>query len=211
MTLFGREAHFPVGRSDWLELLGLLAIIAVVMLLVSGWSTALLGVSVGFASYLYDHHLFISAVIALTAVIAFALGARAGQAPAGWRAAKEVALLSAGFVVYEWGRTQVIGSFDQADANAQRIMAFERRIGLAIEEPFQQFVVRHDALVYRFNWIYSFAFLSFVLGVVFYLYVSDERIYRVYRTSLGIAALLALITIALVPTAPPRLAVDSGV
>jgi hypothetical protein len=210
MTLFGREAHLPAGQFEWLELLAILAIIAVTMLVVSGWSTVLLGISVGFASYLYDHQIFIPVVIAVAGTIAFALGVRAGQAPAGWRAAKEAALLAAGFVIYEWGRTQVIGSFDRADANAQRIMAFERRIGLAIEEPLQKFVVRHETLVERFNWIYSFAFLSFVIAAIFYLYVSNERLYRVYRTSLGISALLALVTIALIPTAPPRLAIDSG-
>ena len=210
MTLFGREAQFPIGFTEWSELIAVLAVIAVAMRLTSGWSTALLGVAAGIASYLYDHHLYLPAVIALAGGLALALGVRAGRAPAGWRAAKEVALLSAGFLAYEWGRSLFIGSFEDADRNAQRIMDFERRIGLAVEEPIQQWVVGHPALVERLNWVYSFAFLSLVLGALFYLYVSDERVYRAYRTSLGVSALLALITIALVPTAPPRLAVDSG-
>jgi hypothetical protein len=210
MTLFGREAHLPIGFTEWSQLIAILAIIAVAMRLTSGWSTALLGASAGLASYLYDHHLFIPVVIALSSVLALALGVRAGSAPAGWRAGKEVILLAAGFLAYEWGRSLVIGSFERADANAQRIMDFERRLGLAIEEPIQQWVVRHPSLVDRVNWVYSFAFLSFVIGTLFYLYVSNERVYSAYRTSLGISALLALITIALLPTAPPRLALDSG-
>ena len=147
MTLFGREAHFPIGFTEWSQLIAILAIIAVAMRFASGWSTALLGASAGFASYLYDHHLFIPVVIALSSVLALALGVRAGSAPAGWRAGKEVILLAAGFLAYEWGRSLVIGSFERADANAQRIMDFERRLGLAIEEPIQQWVVRHPSLV----------------------------------------------------------------
>ena len=210
MTLFGRDAHFPAGFTEWSELIAILAIIAVTMRLASGWSTALLGAAAGMAGYLYDHHLYLPAAIAAAGVIALALGVRAGRAPAGLRAAKEAVLLSGGFLLYEWGRTLFIGSFERADANAQRIMDLEQRLGLAIEGSIQQWVVRHDVLVERLNWIYSYAFIAFVLGTLFHLYVSNEPVYRVYRTSLGVAALLALITIALLPTAPPRLALESG-
>lgn len=210
MTIFGREAHFPIGTAEWIQLGCILAVIAVTMLLASGWSTALLGVGAAFAGYLYDHHFYLPIAIATAGLVALLLGVRAGQAPAGWRALSELALLAGGFIAYEWGRSIFVGAAEAAQANADRIMAFERRLGLDIEPALQRFVVRHPILVERLNWIYSFAFLSLVLGTLFFLYVSNEGLYRTYRTSLGISALLALVTIALVPTAPPRLAAESG-
>jgi hypothetical protein len=210
MTILGREAQLPIGTTEWLELGSILAIIAVTMVLTSGWSTAFLGAGAALAGYLYDHHLYLPIVIALAGTVTLAQGVRAGHAPAGWRALTEIGLLAGGFLLYEWGRSLFVGSATATQDNADRIMAFERRLGLDVEGSIQQFVLRHDDLVVRLNWIYSFAFLSLVLGALFYLYVSNEELYRAYRTSLGISALLALITIALMPTAPPRLAPESG-
>jgi hypothetical protein len=210
MTIFGREAHFPVGSTEWMQICLILAVIALAMLRVSGWTTAFLGIATGFASFLYDHHLYLSIAIGIAGLAAMVRGVRAGHAPAGTRAGKELILLVTGFVLYEWGRTIVVGSETVSVTNADHVIAFERQLGLSIEEPIQRFVLRHDALLDGFNFIYSFAFLSLVVGTLFYLYVSDERIYRAFRTSLGVSALLALITIALFPLAPPRLVAESG-
>ncbi|MCC6791977.1 MAG: phosphatase PAP2 family protein [Thermomicrobiales bacterium] len=210
MTIFGREAHFPVGASEWVQLLLILAVIGLSMVRVSGTSTALLGVGAGFASYLYDHHLYLPIVIGIAGMIAMGQGVRVGRAPAGWRAGREILLLASGFMLYEWGRTLFVGDEAEAVAHARDVIAFEQRLGLAIEEPIQAYILRHHALLDGLNWVYSFAFLSLVIGALFYLYVRDERLYRVYRTSLGVSALLALITIALYPLAPPRLVAESG-
>jgi hypothetical protein len=210
LTIFGREAHFPVGATEWLQICLILAVIGIALIRVSGWTTALLGIVAGFSSYLYDHHLYLPIVIGFAGMIAMLRGVRVGHAPAGWRAGKELLLLGSGFVLYEWGRTLFVGDEAASVANAHDVIAFEERLGLSIEEPLQSYVLRHHALLDGLNWVYSFAFLSLVVGALFYLYVSDERIFRAYRTSLGVSALLALITIALFPLAPPRLVAESG-
>jgi uncharacterized membrane protein YjdF len=211
MTLLGREAHFPIGAFQWLELSLILAVIGVTMVLASGWSTAFLGIAAACAAYLYDHHLTLPVAIAIAGALALARGVRVGQAPAGRRAVVELAFLGAGLFAYEWGRSRFVGSESHAHENAKRIIGFERRIGLYVEDPIQRAVLKSDEVARGLNWVYSFAFLSLVIGTLFYLYVSDERIYGIYRSSLGISALLALTTIALFPTAPPRLVAESGV
>jgi hypothetical protein len=210
MTVFGREAHFPMTGIDWLHIGVILLVIALCFRLVSGWSTSILGVSAAFASYLYDHHLYLPLIIAATGIVAVARGIRPGDSPTGWRAAREVLLVSTGFFFYEWGRSRLVGSESHAEVNASRVIDAERRAGLFIEGSLQRFVLHNDNVVSVFNWIYSFAFLSMVIGALLYLYVADLEAYRIYRTSLGISALLALMTIALFPVAPPRLMPDSG-
>ncbi len=210
MTVFGREAHFPVATIEWLQVGLILLVIVVTLRVASGWSTSLLGASAAFASYLYDHHLYLPIVIAVAGLIALVRGVRAGTAPAGWRAAREVALLAGGFFLYEWGRFNSVGDEQVARENAIRIIDLERRAGLYFEDSVQRFVVRSDEAVHALNWIYSFAFLSMVMGALMYLYVADLDTYRMYRTILGVSALLALVTIVLIPVAPPRLVPESG-
>jgi uncharacterized protein YfiM (DUF2279 family) len=210
VTIFGREAYLPENSSEWVRFSLVLFIAIVAFRIASGWSTALLGGGTVFASFLYDHHLYLPGFIALAGVIAVARGVRAGQAPAGWRALRETLYVAGGFVIYEWGRAHTVGEEAVARANAVRIIDIEKAVGLYFEGSLQSFALRAGETVRALNWFYSFAFLSIVIGALLYLYVVDHKVYQVYRTSLGISALLALITIALMPVAPPRLVPESG-
>ena len=55
------------------------------------------------------------------------------------------------------------------------------------------------------NKIYSFFFLSTVIGILVWLYLNRPDVYRRVRNALGLSTLIAIAVFALFPMAPPRL------
>lgn len=114
-------------------------------------------------------------------------------------------VVALGYVAYIVSRLHTEGTFETATANADRIVAFETKLGLFFERDLQQLIIGSDVLVRLFSTIYSFMFLAFILAVLVWLLVVDRANYRIMRNALGVSVVLAALTIALFPVAPPRL------
>jgi uncharacterized membrane protein YjdF len=123
--------------------------------------------------------------------------------------ARECALIGGGLAVYTALRL-IESDPEPALANATRVIAFERSLGLYIEPGLQEWVLRSELLTRALNWVYSFSFLAITAAALLWLWFVDERNYRLLRNMLGVSALLAIITIAAFPAAPPRLVDGSG-
>jgi uncharacterized membrane protein YjdF len=94
--------------------------------------------------------------------------------------------------------------------NARRAIDFEQSLGLYFEPDLQRLVLESDLITRAFNWVYSFGFLAVTAAALLWLWFVDDRAYRILRNSIGISAALAIVTIAVFPTAPPRLLAESG-
>ncbi|MCC6792234.1 MAG: phosphatase PAP2 family protein [Thermomicrobiales bacterium] len=207
--VLGRGIFLPPTTRDWVFLFAVLAVTAFALRVVADLPTAALGVAIGCITYTIDKHLYLPVAIALVSVLAVVLRLDARGDRPGVRAAKEGLLIGAGFLFYEHGRSVFVGDESIAHMNAERVLDFERRLHLMFEPILQRPVLDHETLMRVLNTIYSFAYLPFVLGALFWLYLADDRTFRAMRTSLGISVLFALAAIALFPVAPPRLVASS--
>jgi hypothetical protein len=208
--ILGRRIHGPENLHEWLSLIIVLATIAVAFAIVADGPSAVLGMIAGAGAFAIDARLFVPAAIAVAGATALVAGKRTVVERPGSRAFHEGTMIAAGFLVYEFGRAAFVGNEATARRHAERVRSLESRLGLAFEPSLQRSVVGHDDLLRLFNGVYSWGFMSFVAGVLFWLYLTDDIGYRLMRLGLGISALLALATIALYPVAPPRLTPDSG-
>jgi hypothetical protein len=209
-TMFGRHLQTPADLRDWVYLAVVLMAIAVCYARVGGAPTALLALAAGVSMYAFDGRLFVSTAVACAGGLALLMGKRTHAGDRRIRALREGALIGTGLLLYESGRAALVGNQATALKNADDVITVERRWDLAFEPAVQRAVVGHERLMVLFNSFYSWGFFSIVMGVLFWLYVSDDAAFRAMRTGLGISALLALATIAVFPVAPPRLTPASG-
>ncbi len=131
--------------------------------------------------------------------------------PANLDVLREAVFVLTGFGLYELTRIAVGDSAGEATANANNLVSFERRIGIFSEREFQEFMSGNDSIDRVLNFVYSHGFLSTCLAVLVWTFVVDRRLYKLLRDAMGISALLAVVTIALLPVAPPRLMPALGI
>lgn len=159
----------------------------------------------GFAAYLFDSVIFIPLAIAGAAAFAWLARGHTDHPKPGRRALRETVICSSVFVLYEIGRHLVEGSWDTARSNAEAIMRFQDRLALDQEVAVQRFLLRNDSFVGFINSSYSWFFLPFVAGALFWLFIADDDVYRRFRTSLAISAALGVLVMWVFPVAPPRM------
>ena len=102
-------------------------------------------------------------------------------------------------------RNLTVGSVATAFANADRIVALERELGVDREDALQSAAVSSDALVTLANWVYIFGHWPVILGVATALYVYRRRHYYLLRNAMFASGLIGFLFFALFPVAPPRL------
>lgn len=122
----------------------------------------------------------------------------------------EAALVVAAYIAYSALRVVVEGSSAQAVENAFHIIAIEQSLGVFHEASILHAVESQPWLAATMEWIYMWAYLPLlgVAGTVVYL--RDRRLYRGYRNTMWICALIGLIIFALLPVAPPRMLPEYG-
>ncbi|CAN5737006.1 hypothetical protein BH20CHL4_BH20CHL4_02770 [soil metagenome] len=164
-----------------------------------------------FAAYLFDSVIYIPMAIAVAGVSAWFYRGRTEHDRPGPRVLREATLCSAVFVLYEFGRHLVEGTWETARSNADALMAFQDRLHLSQEYAVQQFLLRNETFVGLINSSYSWFFLPIVAGALFWLFIVDDPVFRRFRTCLAISAALALVIMALFPVAPPRMLPGSDI
>lgn len=211
MTILGRSLHTPDSTRESLFLLAVLAGVLITMSIAAGWPTALLGATAALVGYSIDKRMFLSLSVLVVGAIAMFRGRNRTIRRSPRAVAFDGVAISAGFMLYELGRYAFVGDLDTARRNGQRVLSLERKLGLGFEPSLQRQVIDRELLLRIINGIYSWGFLSLALAALFWLYLTDDAIFKIYRNALGISAALALGTIALFPVEPPRLLPASGI
>jgi hypothetical protein len=210
MEIFGRSPYIPASTFEWLVLIGVLGAIVTTATLASDWPAAVLMLFAGIASFLFDSAMYIPLGIALAGTTALLFRGNTAHARPGQRAVREGLICSGVFTLYEMGRHATRGGADDALRNSAAIIDFERHLRIDPEFAVQSLLLRHRELLHFVNSAYSWLFLPFVAGTLFWLYLTQDQLFRQYRTALAISALVAIVIIALHPVAPPRLTPGSN-
>lgn len=119
--------------------------------------------------------------------------------------AREAALITFAVLVYFGVRNATAGSAETAFANAERLVGWERWLGIDWEGALQGAVVGSDAVVTLANWVYIFGHWPVILTVAVLLYVYRRPHYRLLRNAMFASGLIGFLFFALFPVAPPRL------
>lgn len=127
-----------------------------------------------------------------------------------WPLGRELTLLIAGLMAYRLARLFVKDEIDQAFRNSQRVIDWERALGIFNEVDVQALVLDNDALIWALNRYYFFAhFVGTFLWVCWMFVMHPDHYGRIRRVLLG-TTLGALVIHVVFPLAPPRWFHDMG-
>ncbi len=124
---------------------------------------------------------------------------------------KEIALIAAFYALYTLVRN-IHGSnisITVANRNAIEIVNAERALGMFHERQLQEFVMQWQPLIKFFNIWYGSAHFVVTIGVLYWLFRSQEQRYRKWRNVLMFTTLFALVGYVIYPLTPPRLLHES--
>jgi hypothetical protein len=125
---------------------------------------------------------------------------------------KEALIVLAFYLLYSWTRNRFgSNAIDpggvplHAFHNAERVIRFERIIGLYHEESIQQLFLPYRWFIQFWNTYYGTAHFIVTLMVFALLFWKRPGVFPVWRNSLAIMTGLAIVGFALFPLMPPRL------
>ncbi len=199
--------HLPSGPLEAALLIAAGAVTVIAWRRVGGLPVAALTFAGAGAAFLQVGHLAIPLAVAGVGLA----HARRGRTVAPARFAREAAFVLAGFLAYEAARFRIVSEPGPAIRNARRIVDLEQAFGLFRERQLQELLAAWPPLVSLWNLVYSHLFLAIVISTLLWLVVTDPARHRLYRNTLGLSALLAILLIALHPVAPPRLVPGLGI
>lgn len=123
----------------------------------------------------------------------------------GWRPLLVQALLFVGAAIsYFAVRNLTEGSRAAADANAERIISLQSRLGIGWETILQGLIIDHDLLIDLANWIYIYGHWPLIGITLVMLFLRAPAGYRILRNAMFISGGLGLVIFATYPVAPPR-------
>ena len=118
---------------------------------------------------------------------------------------REAGLVAAAMVAYFGIRNQTVGGPEEAFANADRIVDFERWLHIDWEGSVQAWIVASDFLVMLTNWVYIWGHWPVILGTAILLYRYRRDGYYLLRNALFVSGVIGFFFFAVLPVAPPRL------
>ena len=120
--------------------------------------------------------------------------------------------MAAFYAVYTWTRNlfgsnkiAADGIPDQAFTNAERVIQFERWLGLFHEETIQDWFLPYRTFIQFWNIFYGVLHFAVTLGVFILLYVKRADVFPQWRNTLAAMTSLAIVGFAWFPLMPPRL------
>jgi hypothetical protein len=119
---------------------------------------------------------------------------------------REMALVIFAYFTYFAVRGLTMGSEARAVGNAEKVVGFERAIGMFREPEMQNAILDDRWLVNLMNWMYVWGHWPLIILVAAWLYLNLPATYRLYRNAFVISGAIGLVIFALFPVAPPRLA-----
>jgi hypothetical protein len=114
------------------------------------------------------------------------------------------------YLAYGVLRIFVEGGQADAVANASSLVSLEQTMGLFHEASIQRAVESRPWLLATMEWIYLWSYLPILVVAGLIMYLHDKRLYRGYRNTMFLSALVGLVIFATVPVAPPRMLPEYG-
>lgn len=125
---------------------------------------------------------------------------------------KEALIMGVFYLVYSWSRNQfgsaqiaADGVPEQAFTNAERVIRWERAIGLYHEVSVQSWFLDHKWFIQFWNTFYGTAHFFVTIGVFIVLFRKRPDVFPLWRNTLAAMTALAIIGFSLFPLMPPRL------
>jgi hypothetical protein len=122
------------------------------------------------------------------------------------RLPRQIIIVISAIVVYFGVRHLTEGSASQAVANADRVVDFERALGLHHEHWLQTTFAGTSAVSTFFNWIYIWGHWPVIAATLIWLARSNPEIYLRTRNAMIMSGAIGMVIFATFPVAPPRLA-----
>lgn len=122
------------------------------------------------------------------------------------RLVPQIAILIGAICVYFGVRGATEGSVSQALANAQRVVDFERFLGIYHEPWLQETFAGSETVKTFFNWIYIWGHWPVIAVTLIWLARRHPAIYLRTRNAMMLSGGVGMIIFAMFPVAPPRLA-----
>ncbi len=116
----------------------------------------------------------------------------------------QVALIVGAALAYFAVRDLTEGSEATALANAERLISFERDLGIDIEVWLQGLIIERDWLVDLSNWIYIYGHWPVIGITMVWLFLRVPEDYRLLRNAMFLSGAIGLMVFASFPVAPPR-------
>jgi PAP2 superfamily len=124
-------------------------------------------------------------------------------------AAREIALVTAAWLVYFGVRAISEGRASAAFDHSLAIWELERSLGIDWEMALQEVTLGNHALMTLANWVYIWGHWPVIAVVAVWLYRRRRDGYRLLRNAMFISGAIGMVVFAVYPVAPPRL-VDLG-
>jgi len=125
---------------------------------------------------------------------------------------KEALIVAVFYVVYSWirnrfgsNRIAADGVPEAAFTNAERVIQFERWIGLYHEETVQDWFLPYRTFIQFWNVYYGTAHFFVTLAVFILLFVKRADVFPQWRNVLAMMTAVAIVGFAFFPLMPPRL------
>lgn len=122
---------------------------------------------------------------------------------------RELALVGTAALLYTLVRGLTDDRVNLAFANAERLISFERGIGIFVEPRLQSWAVASDVIVNLANAVYIL-YWPIIIGTLLWLLARRSGAYPFYRNALLASGGIALVVFALFPLAPPRFLPEHG-
>jgi hypothetical protein len=118
---------------------------------------------------------------------------------------REAALVTGAILAYFTIRNVTAGAPAEAFANGDRIVDFERWLGIDWEDGVQGAIAGRDGVVTFANWIYIWGHWPVILSTAVALHAWRRDSYYLLRNTLFISGGIGFLFFAFLPVAPPRL------
>ncbi|NQT72583.1 MAG: phosphatase PAP2 family protein [Chloroflexi bacterium] len=116
----------------------------------------------------------------------------------------EIGILAVVYVVYMYSRGSVDAKEVTALEHAREIMDLEKAMGIFVELDIQSWFLDSSAMTHFANILYTICYYPAVIIFAIWAYWRYRSKYKFMRTVFVISAIIAFISFALYPTAPPR-------
>ncbi|WP_129663909.1 phosphatase PAP2 family protein [Phytoactinopolyspora endophytica] len=123
---------------------------------------------------------------------------------------REGAIVGAAVFLYFLVRGLIDNRVELAYDNAERIVSFERTVGIFVEADLQARVTDHGWLVDVLNGIYMYGHWPVVVGTLLWVLFWHRSAFPLFRNALLISGAIGLVIFASFPVAPPRFLLDYG-
>jgi membrane-associated phospholipid phosphatase len=123
--------------------------------------------------------------------------------------AREGGFIAVAALFYSLVRGLTDDRVDAAFDNAERVIAFERWLGIYVEPDIQDVALRSSQLIDLANAIYI-AYWPIVFGTLLWLLLRHRAMFPLFRNALLASGAMTLVVFALFPLAPPRFLPEHG-